>query len=76
MNFGKALKALKRGEPVWRKDWNNKDMWLELQTPNEDSKINLPYIYLSIPSGDSETARVPWVASQTDLLAEDWQCSI
>jgi hypothetical protein len=77
MNFGKALKALKRGELVWRKDWYNKDMWLELQTPNEDSKMNLPYIYLSIPScGDSETARVPWVASQTDLLAEDWQCSI
>ena len=68
MNFGQALEALKSGERVTRLGWNGKDMWLALQRPDEHSKMTLPYIYMKTVQGDL----VPWLASQTDMLAEDW----
>lgn len=43
-------------------------MWLALQVPDAHSKMSLPYIYMSTVSGDL----VPWLASQTDVLADDW----
>lgn len=66
--FGQALEALKSGERVTREGWNGKDMWLALQVPDEHSKMTLPYIYMKTVQGDL----VPWLASQTDMLAEDW----
>ena len=74
LDFGEALAALKLGEHVSRAGWNGVGMWLELQRPDEHSKMTLPYIYLNYPSGEKypDGARVPWLASQTDLLAEDW----
>lgn len=74
MNFGRALEVLKQGGKVARIGWNGKGMWLELQFPDEYSKMTLPYVYLNYPDNAVNTpgARVPWLASQTDLLAEDW----
>ena len=74
MDFGKALAQLRRGYGVTRKGWNGKGLWLELQIPDDHSKMTLPYIYINYPSDAQNTpgARVPWVASQTDILAEDW----
>lgn len=68
LNFGQALEHLKAGGKVARVGWNGKGMWLELQRPDAHSKMTLPYIYMSTVTGDL----VPWLASQTDLLAEDW----
>lgn len=68
MDFGKALELLKEGEVVAREGWNGKDMWIKVQTPDENSKMGIPYIYMSIVDGKL----VPWVASQSDVLAEDW----
>jgi len=68
MNFGQALEALKEGKKVTRGGWNGKDMWLALQTPDEHSKMTLPYIYMKT----ADEHLVPWLASQTDLLAADW----
>jgi len=75
MDFGEALRALKDGEKVARKGWNGKGMWLELQMPDLFSKMTLPYIYLNYPENAQNTpgARVPWIASQTDMLSEDWE---
>ena len=74
MCFATALDCLKRGSRVARTGWNGKGMWVELQTPDTHSKMTLPYLYLSYPKDAENTpgARVPWLASQTDLLAEDW----
>ena len=74
MNFGDALSILKEGLKVSRLGWNGKGLWLELQRPDEHSKMTLPYIYISYPTDAQNTpgARVPWLASQTDMLAEDW----
>lgn len=67
-SFDLALAYLKEGRRVQRVGWNGKGMWLELQVPDEYSKMRRPYIFMSPIDGEL----VPWVASQTDLLAEDW----
>lgn len=69
MNFGHAIEELKFGCAVRRKGWNGKGMFLCLQKPDENSKMTLPYIWMSTVTGD----KVPWLASQTDMLAEDWE---
>ncbi len=68
MNFGDALERLKDGHRVTRAGWNGRDMWIELQRPDKHSKMTLPYIYMRTVDGDL----VPWLASQTDLLSNDW----
>lgn len=75
MDFCYALNALREGLRVARTGWNGKGMWLKLQVPDENSKMTLPYIYIEYPEGHPaypSGSRVPWLASQTDLLAEDW----
>jgi len=75
MNFGDAIAALKAGGKVARSGWNGKGLWVELQVPDAHSKMTLPYLYLNYPTDAVNTpgARVPWLASQTDILAEDWE---
>jgi hypothetical protein len=76
MTFGQALELLKQGKKVHRKGWNGKGMWLELQIPDAHSKMTLPYIYIEYPYGHPAYplgSRVPWLASQTDLLMDDWE---
>jgi len=69
MNFGDAISALKEGTRVSRTGWNGNGMWLELQRPDAHSRMTLPYIYMKTAQDDC----VPWLASQTDMLAEDWE---
>ena len=84
--FGWAIRELKNGRRVRRLGWNGKGMWLALQKGYPDGvAINkntaevtglpegtvcrfLPYIIMRTVDGSF----VPWLASQTDLLAEDW----
>ena len=74
MNFEEALAVLKDGKKAARTGWNGKGMWVELQTPDTNSKMTLPYLFLNYPVDAQNTpgARVPWLASQTDILADDW----
>lgn len=73
-SFGWAIRNLKKGKKVARKGWNGKELWLELQRPDDNSKMTLPYIYLNYPKGDKyyDGCKVPWIASQTDMLSNDW----
>ena len=75
MNFGQALDHLKAGGKVSRSGWNGAGLWLELQRPDANSKMTLPYIYINYPLDAKTTpgAKVPWLASQTDMLADDWE---
>jgi len=68
MDFGYAIQSLKAGCVVAREGWNGKGMWCKLQVPDANSKMQRPYIYMSSVDGQL----VPWVASQTDMLADDW----
>ena len=77
MDFGQALIALKQGKRVARKGWNGVGMWLKLQKPDANSKMTLPYVYIEYPVNPKHHAypngsRCPWLASQTDMLSEDW----
>lgn len=68
MNFSEVLVLLKNEKKVARSGWNGKNMWIDLQKPTALSKMTLPYIYMKT----SDNNLVPWLASQTDILAEDW----
>ncbi len=77
MNFGDAIRELKAGRRLARQGWNGKGIFIELQVPDEHSKMTSPYIYIDTTGlqTDNEAAPkslVPWLASQTDMLAEDW----
>jgi len=85
-NFGEALTYLKNGRRVQRSGWNGKGMYITLQEGYPDGipinkntakatglqegticKID-PYIVMKTV----QDSLVPWLASQTDILAEDW----
>lgn len=74
MTFSQALDAAKRGVRIARQGWNGKDLYVEAQFPDANSKMTLPYLFMVYPTDARNTpgAKVPWLASQTDLLAEDW----
>lgn len=84
LDFGSALDAIKAGYRVARSGWNGKGMFLFL-VPGSKFKVNRPPLLGIYPEGtevsyhahiDMKTAQgdvVPWVASQTDVLAEDWE---
>jgi hypothetical protein len=67
--MGWAIQQMREGNKVTRTGWNGKDMYLALQVPDEHSKMTLPYVYIKTVQGDL----VPWLCSQTDLLATDWE---
>lgn len=69
MNFGEAIEAMKLGKKVCRKGWNGKGMWLAIQNPDEHSKMTCPYIYMKT----AQDNLIPWLASQADMLADDWE---
>jgi hypothetical protein len=68
MTFGEAIEAMRSGTRVCRAGWNGKGMWISIQVPDEHSKMRQPYIYMSPVGGEL----VPWLASQSDMLAVDW----
>lgn len=67
--IGEAVKQMQDGNKVQRAGWNGKGMWLALQVPDAHSKMSLPYVYMKT----ADDKLVPWLCSQTDLLAVDWQ---
>jgi len=85
-SFSEALIDLKMGHKVQRDGWNGKGMWVTLMKGYpEGVKSNqasqeaysvlvgtvirvLPYLAMKTAPG----ARCPWLASQTDILADDW----
>ena len=74
LSFGHAIEAAKAGHKIARSGWNGKGLYVELQVPDSNSKMTLPYFYLVYPDNAPNTpgAKVPWLASQTDVLADDW----
>ena len=77
MDFGQAIKALRCGENVARSGWNGVGIFLGLQVPDENSKMSSPYIFIDTTglitdNAEAPRSRVPWLASQTDMLSDDW----
>jgi len=82
MNFGQAIEQLKQGKKVARKGWNGKGMFIvytegmssHFVKIGEDkySKIttSLPYILMYTANKEYQPG---WLASQADILSEDWE---
>jgi hypothetical protein len=68
LTFGLALTELKAGRKVARAGWNGKGMWIALQTPDANSKMGHPYVYMKGVDGKL----FPWTPNTLDMLAEDW----
>jgi hypothetical protein len=74
-NFSDALMLLKDGNRLCRKNWNGKNMYIFIiknwTYTNEinDNYENLPFI--AMKTFDEKI--VPWLASQTDILSNDWE---
>jgi hypothetical protein len=65
VNFSEALVAVKEGKVISREG-----LFVQLQTPDENSKMTLPYLCSEDTGGPMK--RVPWSPSQADILADDW----
>lgn len=86
-SFSVALNALKAGHRVRRTGWNGKGMWIVLVPgskgltvdegrPLAKAGVQVGTVFNYLPHIDMWTAQgdlVPWLASQTDVLAEDWE---
>lgn len=84
MTFSEALEKLKNGERVQREGWNGKGMFIFL-VAGSTFQVNRPPLLGIYPPGteiryhahvDMKTADgqvVPWLCSQTDMLADDWR---
>lgn len=68
-DIGWAVLQLWEGNRIRRSGWNGKGMYLELQDVDATQKMTLPYVSMRTTQGDL----VPWLCSQTDLLASDWE---
>lgn len=68
INFSHALTAVKTGKFITRAGWNGKGQYVGFQSPDKNSKMTLPYLFMKTVEGNF----VPWLASQTDILATDW----
>ncbi|KGX88008.1 DUF2829 domain-containing protein [Pontibacillus litoralis] len=83
MNFGEALECLKAGKRVSRTGWNGKNQFIFL-IKGTDLQGTLGYgygEYLGEPTivdvlaikTTSNQIQIGWIASQTDMLSEDWE---
>lgn len=78
MDFGNAIIALKKGKSLYRKGWNGKGICIRLMNASDSKDMTQDYIYidttgLKTKNRDAPKSRVPWLASQTDMLADDWE---
>ncbi len=77
MSFGLAIEAMKKGLKIARKGWNGKGIFIKLQIPDTNSKMTSQYIYIDTTGLETDNTSapkslVPWLASQTDMLSDDW----
>ena len=79
LSFSQALVKVKQGEKIAREGWNGKGMWLRIYHPYSDKQFSItenegaegtlmPWIGMKT----ADNGFVPWLASQTDILNDDW----
>jgi len=82
LTFGQAIEAAKAGKKIARRNWNGKNMWLQLVEmdwysvlPEKIEGIQTGPEWNLLPWIGMKTADdkfVPWLASQSDMLESDW----
>jgi hypothetical protein len=78
MDIGQAVKHMREGGKVARRGWNGKNMYLRYNAGGDSIRaenssdvegVLAPHVLMKTAQGDL----VPWLCSQTDLLATDWE---
>ncbi len=76
MNFGQAIEAMKQGKKVARIGWNGKGMYLYLADGELLTEAigdgSFPFTDSIVMKTADDKYCIGWLASQTDMLAEDW----
>ena len=72
LEFGDAIRLMRMGVKVCRKGWNGKGMWIALQIGGECPPMTEPFIYMKT----AQNTVIPWLASQADMLADDWMTAV
>jgi hypothetical protein len=67
LSFGDALDAMRRGKSVRLPKWSP-EVKIQIQFPDENSKMTAPYMYV-----ESRFGRVPWNPTQIEILSKEWQ---
>ena len=81
MNFGEALNAVKNGKKAKRSGWNGKDQFIELATNVSFVRPNGEVVNVNHKDMDNKAIafhgtsgiQLGWLASQSDMLSEDWE---
>ena len=81
MDFGQAIKAVKEGKRCQRQGWNGKNQYIELATAISYKTaggeiVNCEHVSIgnkAIAFVGTSGVQMGWLASQADMLAEDWQ---
>lgn len=67
MTFGKAIKEMQNGYGVRLPKWS-KEVDIQIQTPDEHSKMTAPYFYVT-----SRFGLVPWIPTMIEMLSIEWE---
>ena len=81
VNFGEAIEAVKNGYRARRTGWNGKDQYIELATAisyknRNDEIVNANHEAIgnmAVAFVGTSGVQLGWLASQADMLAEDWE---
>lgn len=81
MDFGRAIQLLKKGKRVQRSGWNGKNQYIELAINISYKNANGEIINAeheaignkAIAFVGTSGVQLGWLASQADMLAEDWK---
>lgn len=81
MDFGKAIQLLKEGKKLQREGWNGKNQYIELANNisyvnANDEVVNVNHEEIgnkAIAFVGTSGVQLGWLASQADMLAEDWK---
>ena len=81
MDFGEAIKLLKQGKKLQREGWNGKGQYIELATNisyinTNKERVNAEHEAIgnkAIAFVGTSGVQLGWLASQSDMLAEDWR---
>ena len=82
MDFGEAIKKVKAGYKIQREGWNGKEQYVEIASSvsyvNAQGKIvNVEHAAIgnkALAFVGTSGVQLGWLASQADMLAEDWKC--
>ena len=69
MTFGLALEAMEKGLKVRLPHWSP-DVYISLQSPDENSKMTHQYLYVT-----SRYGMVPWISTVVEMFSEEWAIS-